>query len=185
MQCWLHVLLLVFTLVPCKCPHLKSALYSTFPWHLSVFCVTLPWLSVQPLCSFLHYLSHPAVFLCPVAFHILFVQLNLRPRPAHLPTALMGSNWLTGQFWRPSTAHWSSCLGSECLEEHQSPHCWKIEPDWSYCCHSFATSFQCHLGISVAVCGLSWGIRTDSCTAPSCFSTSACRESFLAHVPVS
>lgn len=35
---------------------------------------------------------------CPVVFHILFIQLNLGPRPSHLPAALTRSNWLTGPF---------------------------------------------------------------------------------------
>lgn len=188
------------TVKPCKMSPSKGALYSTFPWSLSVFHVTLPQWSVKSShsVSFSHYLPRPAVFLCPVVFPILFIQLNLRPRPSHLPAAVMWSNWLVGWFARhpPATCQsmeqllvqWMPGGASVSTLWKSSKNCANPSP-WGAGCWSYSvtstTSFQSYLCCS---CGSSWlssGTRTKRATLL-CFvlCTSACRESSLAQVPV-
>lgn len=90
------------SLARCTHPISKSCPVLHLSMELVCFSRNFPLMicKIQPLCRLLALSVTSSSFLmsCPVVFHILFIQLNLRPRPSHLPAAVTRSNWLMAWF---------------------------------------------------------------------------------------
>lgn len=139
---------------------------------------------MQPLYSFLHYLSQPAIFLRPVTFHILFIYLNLKPRPDPLPAA-----WQDQAGWRissPDIAPVSTGAAAWAVNDWRGIGPTLLEK-LSQAGPTAAIPFPPLSSVILAFQWPLWALPWQTAAPSSCFvsCTSACRESFLACVPVS